>query len=75
MATFVAMEPDIQRFEDKLKNFVTLFSRLRAENTELRQTIATKTDDVKRVNEKLDQARTRIEALIAQIPDQDASQP
>ncbi len=69
------MEPDIQRFEDKLKNFVTLFSRLRAENTELRQTIATKTDDVKRVNEKLDQARTRIEALIAQIPDQDASQP
>ena len=75
MATFVAMDPDIQRFEDKLKNFVTLFSRLRAENTELRQTIATKTDDVKRVNEKLDQARTRIEALIAQIPDQDASQP
>lgn len=69
------MESDIQRFEDKLKNFVTLFSRLRTENNELRQTIASKADEVKRLSEKLDQAKTRIEALIAQIPDQEADRP
>ena len=63
------MEPEIQRFEDKLNHFVTLFARLRAENNELRQTVASKADDVKRLGEKLDQARTRIEALIAQLPE------
>lgn len=63
------MEPEIQRFEDKLNHFVTLFARLRAENNELRQTVASKADDVKRLGEKLDQAKTRIEALIAQLPE------
>ena len=63
------MEQDFQRFEDRLNHFVTLFHRLRSENTELRQNIATKTDEVKRLSEKLDQAKTRIEALIAQLPE------
>ena len=63
------MEHDIQRFEDKLNHFVTLFARLRTENNELRQSIASKSDEVKRLGEKLDQAKTRIEALIAQLPE------
>ncbi|MEP7155516.1 MAG: hypothetical protein ABI905_07065 [Betaproteobacteria bacterium] len=63
------MEQDIQRFEDKLNHFVTLFARLRVENNELRQTVASKSDEVKRLGEKLDQAKTRIEALIAQLPE------
>jgi len=63
------MQHDIQRFEDKLNHFVTLFARLRAENNELRQTVATKSDEVKRLGEKLDQAKTRIEALLAQLPE------
>jgi len=63
------MEQDFQRFEDRLNHFVTLFHRLRSENTELRQNVATKSDDVKRLSEKLDQAKTRIEALIAQLPE------
>lgn len=63
------MEQDLQRFEDKLSHFVTLFQRLRAENNDLRQTVATKSDEVKRLSEKLDQAKTRIEALIAQLPE------
>ncbi|MBL0123804.1 MAG: hypothetical protein IPP88_14135 [Betaproteobacteria bacterium] len=63
------MEHDIQRFEDKLNHFVTLFARLRTENNELRQSIASKSDEVKRLSEKLDQAKTRMEALIAQLPD------
>ena len=63
------MEHDIQRFEDKLNHFVTLFARLRTENNELRQAIASKSDEVKRLSEKLDQAKTRMEALIAQLPE------
>lgn len=63
------MEQDLQRFEDKLTHFVTLFHRLRSENNELRQSVASKSGEVKRLSEKLDQARTRIEALIAQLPE------
>ena len=63
------MEQDFQRFEDRLNHFVTLFHRLRSENTELRQNVATRSDEVKRLSEKLDQAKTRIEALIAQLPE------
>ena len=63
------MEQDFQRFEDRLNHFVTLFQRLRSENTELRQSIATKSDEARRLAEKLDQAKTRIEALIAQLPE------
>ena len=64
-----SMESEIQNFEDKLANFVTLFQRLRAENNELRQTVASKADEVKRLAEKLDHAKTRLEALLAQIPE------
>ncbi len=66
------MEPDIQRFEDKLKHFVTLFARLREENNELRQSVVAKADEAKRLAEKLDQAKTRIEALIAQLPESES---
>ena len=69
------MEPDLLRFEEKLNNFVTLFQRLRAENNELRQTVATRADEVKRMAEKLDQAKTRIEALLAQIPETEEERP
>jgi len=63
------MEADIQRFEEKLSHFVTLFQRLRSENNELRQQLAAKADEVKRLSEKLDQAKTRIEALVDQLPE------
>lgn len=69
------MEHDLQRFEDKLSHFVTLFQRLRAENNDLRQSIAAKADEVKRLSEKLDQAKTRIEALIEQLPETEGERP
>ncbi len=66
------MEADIQRFEEKLSHFVTLFQRLRSENSDLRQQLAAKTDEVRRLSEKLDHAKTRIEALIEQLPETEA---
>jgi cell division protein ZapB len=69
------MEADILRVEEKLAHFVTLFQRLREENNDLRQTIASKSDEAKRLSEKLDQAKTRIEALVAQMPDTESARP
>lgn len=69
------MESDILRVEEKLNHFVTLFQRLREENNELRQAVAMRSDEVKRLHEKLDQAKTRIEALIAQIPEVESPRP
>jgi cell division protein ZapB len=63
------MEADIARVEEKLAHFVTLFQRLRTENNDLRQQLASKTDEAKRVTEKLEQAKVRIEALIVQLPE------
>jgi cell division protein ZapB len=68
------MEADIQRFEEKLNHFVTLFQRLRSENNDLRQQLAAKGDEVKRLAEKLDQAKTRIEALVEQLPEAESEQ-
>jgi cell division protein ZapB len=66
------MESDIQRFEEKLNHFVTLFQRLRSENNDLRQQLAAKSDEVRRLSEKLDQAKTRVEALIDQLPESES---
>lgn len=63
------MEQELSDFETRLNHFVQLFQRLRSENNELRQQIAMKTDEAKRLAEKLDAARTRIEALLKQIPE------
>ena len=66
------MEQEFADFETRLKHFVQLFQRSRSENNELRQQIAAKTDEAKRLAEKLDAARQRIEALLKQIPETEA---
>jgi cell division protein ZapB len=63
------MDADFRRFEDKLSHFVTLFARLRTENNELRQTLAAKSDELKRLEEKLDLAKARVDGLLARMPD------
>jgi len=42
---------------------------LREENRELRQQLASRTDENARLTEKLNAAKTRIEALLKQIPE------
>lgn len=64
------MEREFQDFESKLNHFVQLFQRLRLENNELRQQLAAKTDETRRLEEKLDQARDRVEGLLKQLPEE-----
>ena len=63
------MEQELVDFETRLNHFVQLFQRLRSENNELRQQIAFRTDEARRLEERLEEARSRIEALLRQIPE------
>jgi len=63
------MEQELVDFEARLNHFVQLFQRLRSENNELRQQIALRTDEARRLEERLEEARSRIEALLRQIPE------
>jgi len=63
------MEQELVDFEARLNHFVQLFQRLRSENNELRQQIALRSDEARRLEERLEEARSRIEALLRQIPE------
>lgn len=63
------MDAELSALEDKLALVVQRLKVLREENRELRQQLAARTDENSRLNEKLTAARTRIEALLKQIPE------
>ena len=63
------MDAEFSSLEEKLDQLVQRLNALRAENRELRQQLAAKTDENARLGEKLIAAKTRIEALLKQIPE------
>ena len=63
------MDPELAALEEKLAQLVQRLKVLREENRELRQQLATRTDENSRLGEKLNAARSRIEALLKQIPE------
>ena len=63
------MESEFNSLEAKVAQIVTLCERLRAENTELRQQLTTAQTDARRLTERIEGARTRIEELVARLPD------
>jgi cell division protein ZapB len=63
------MDPELDALEEKLAQLLQRLEALRGENRELRQQVATRTDENSRLGEKLAAARTRIEALLKQIPE------
>ena len=65
------MEADLKSLEGKIAQFVELCQRLRADNQQLRQQLASASNQVKRLEEKVNTATARLETLLAQIPAQD----
>jgi uncharacterized protein (TIGR02449 family) len=65
------MDADLKSLENKIAQFVELFQRLRADNQQLRQQLAATAGQVKRLEEKVSTATTRLESLLAQMPAQD----
>ena len=62
------METEFNSLEAKVAQFLSLCERLRAENVELRQQLAAARNDAKRLHEKIDTARARLEGLLARLP-------
>ncbi len=62
------MDTELTSLEAKVSQFVTLCERLRAENTTLRQQLAVAQNDAKRLNEKIDGAKSRLEGLLNRLP-------
>jgi cell division protein ZapB len=62
------VETEFTSLEAKVAQFVTLCERLRAENVELRQQLAAAHNDAKRLHDKIDGAKARLEGLISRLP-------
>ena len=65
------MDAELKSLEGKLDQFVELCHKLRADNRELRQQLASALDQRRRLEEKLSSAATRLEALLDQMPAED----
>ena len=62
------MEAEFSSLEVKVAQFVSLCERLRAENQDLRQQLAVARTDARRLNEKIDGAKARLEGLLSRLP-------
>lgn len=66
------MDAELQSLEDKINQFVALCQRLRSDNHQLRQQLASAQNDNKQLAEKIGDAKTRLETLLTQIPEEEA---
>jgi cell division protein ZapB len=63
------VEAEFNSLEAKVEQFVGLCERLRAENITLRQQLVAAQNDAKRLHEKIDGARTKVEQLLSRLPE------
>lgn len=63
------VEAELNSLEQKVAQFVGVCERLRAENIALRQELASARNDAKRLNEKIEGARARVEQLLTRLPE------
>jgi len=65
----VSVEAEFDSLEAKVAQFVNLCERLRAENHDLRQQLAAARTDARRLTERIEGAKTKLENLLARLPD------
>jgi cell division protein ZapB len=63
------VDAEFNSLDAKVAQFVGLCERLRAENHDLRQQLATAKNDAKRLNERIEGAKVKLESLLARLPD------
>jgi cell division protein ZapB len=66
------METELKSLEQKLNQVVELCHRLRTDNQELRQQLASALSENKQLAEKIGSASDRLENLLHQLPEDDA---
>jgi cell division protein ZapB len=64
-----SVDAEFNSLEAKVAQFVGLCERLRAENHDLRQQLASARNDAKRLNERIEGAKVKLESLLARLPD------
>ena len=62
------MEAEFNSLEAKVAQFVSLCERLRAENIELKRELAAARTDARKLHEKIDGAKARLEGLMSRLP-------
>ena len=65
----MTMEADLKALEEKIGQFVEMTQRLRADNSSLRQQLAEAMNENRRLSEKVDGAKARLEALLERMPE------
>ena len=63
------MNAEFDMLDGKIDQFLQLCQRLKSENRELRLQLVSAQNDAKRLQHKVDGAKTRLEALLRQIPE------
>jgi len=63
-----SVEAEFNSLEAKVAQFVSLCERLRAENVELKRELAAARTDARRLHEKIDGAKARLEGLLSRLP-------
>jgi cell division protein ZapB len=63
------VDAEFNSLDAKVAQFVGLCERLRAENHDLRQQLASARNDAKRLNERIEGAKVKLESLLARLPD------
>ncbi len=63
------MDEEFDTLDGKIDQFLQLCQRLKSENRELRLQLVSSQNDVKLLEGKVDGAKTRLEALLRQIPE------
>jgi cell division protein ZapB len=63
------MDAEFDTLDGKIDQLLQLCQRLKSENKELRLQLAAAQNEVKRLEDKVDGAKTRLDALLHQIPE------
>jgi cell division protein ZapB len=63
------MESELNALEEKIDEFVQLCQQLRLENIQLRQQLASASSESRHLAEKINNASSRLEALLARLPE------
>jgi len=66
------MDAELKSLERKLSQFVELCQRLRDDNQQLRQQLASAINDNKQLADKIGTATNRLETLLDQLPEEEA---
>ncbi|NIO43030.1 MAG: hypothetical protein GTO41_24460 [Burkholderiales bacterium] len=63
------MQAEINSLDEKVQQLASLCQRLRKDNSQLRQQLATARDENQRLSDKITAATGRLESLLEKIPE------